>query len=126
MTDATFRTEINYVEVRGNHNGSLFAPNFYCVDVWMTDDRLEIRYSTEYGFSTRIVASITRTNDDFTLVGAHAVYDGDVVADTPMDEVHGDDTRVALLDYAGRVDALAKEFIVPQILRALVLRELNA
>ena len=114
MTDATFRTETNYVEVRGNHNGSLFAPNFYCVDVWMTDDRLEITYSLEHGFRVEVIASITRTNDGFTIAGAHSTYDREVQADTGMHAVKGD-LRDALLVYAGRVDALTREFIIPQI-----------
>lgn len=115
MFDADFHTEQNFIDVRGNHNSNLFAPNFYSPYVWMTDDRLEISYSIEYGFRTEIVASITRTVDGYVLVGAHAKHDGKPQDSTYNDEVRTATTREALLRYAARVDALAAEFIIPQI-----------
>jgi hypothetical protein len=120
MTTATtdFRTEANYVDVRGNHNTSLFAPNFYSPNVWLTNDRLEVTYSLEYGFLVRVIASITRTPDGYTLVGAHRTVSGDVTAETTLDVVRAATTREALLDYAGRVDALTREAIIPQIVSA--------
>lgn len=117
MTD--LHTDANYVEVRGNVNGALFAPNFTSPDVWLTDDELEISYSVDYGYRVVVRATVTRTADGFTLVGAHRTYDGKVDNDTSLEEVSGD-TRLALLNYAGRVDALTKEFIAPQVLRHLV------
>jgi hypothetical protein len=107
------------LHLQGNVNGSLFAPNFTAPDVNITDERLDITYSTDYGHRHEVHASIIRTDDGFTLVGAHAKRDGETIADTILTEVRRNDTRLAMLDKVANVDRLAAEFIAPQIIREL-------
>jgi len=120
------RTEANRIEVHGNAPETPFTPDFRVPEVFLTDERLEVSYSTTYGFRTVVKASIVRTNDGATVVGAHATFDREVTADLGFEPVEVEDARLALLDAAARVDSLTAEFIVPQVLRALVLRELDA
>jgi len=125
MNHNNIRTDANAIPVEGDAGGSLFGPTFRCPDVWMTEDRLEARYSLEYGYAVRIVATITDTTDGATLVGAHATFDGEVTEDLGFRPTTHDDRRLDLLDAAGAVDGLFREFIAPQVLRAMVVAELQ-